>query len=73
MIYETGAILQAMGYFLPTIYLPSYAKTVGASSFEATLTVMLFNLASVFGCVIMGSMVDRYHATTCIMGSTMDP
>lgn len=71
MIYETGAILQAMGYFLPTIYLPSYAKTVGASSFEATLTVMLFNLASVFGCVIMGSMVDRYHATTCIMGSTI--
>lgn len=60
-----------MGYFLPTIYLPSYARSLGASSIEASLTVMLFNLASVFGCVIMGSMVDRYHATTCILGSTL--
>lgn len=71
LIYETGNILEAMGYFLPTIYLPSYARSLGASSIEATLTVMLFNLASVFGCVIMGSMVDRYHATTCILMSTI--
>jgi MFS family permease len=60
-----------MGYFLPTIYLPSYARSLGASNIESSLTVMLFNLASVFGCVIMGSLVDRYHATTCILGSTV--
>lgn len=71
LIYETGNTLEAMGYFLPTIYLPSYARSLGASDIEASLTVMLFNLASVFGCVIMGSMVDRYHATTCILGSTL--
>lgn len=71
LIYETGNILEAMGYFLPTIYLPSYARSLGASNIESSLTVMLFNLASVFGCVIMGSMVDRYHATTCILGSTV--
>lgn len=71
IIYESGNILEAMGYFLPTIYLPTYAKSLGASSIESTLTVMVFNLASVFGCVIMGSMVDRYHATTCILGSTI--
>ncbi|KAJ5183883.1 hypothetical protein N7492_001499 [Penicillium capsulatum] len=71
IVYETGNILEAMGYFLPTIYLPSYARSLGASTIEASLTVMLFNLASVFGCVIMGSMVDRYHATTCILASTV--
>lgn len=71
VVYETGNILEAMGYFLPTIYLPTYARSLGASSFQATLTVMLFNLASVFGCIIMGSMVDRYHATTCILASTI--
>ncbi|KAJ5581169.1 hypothetical protein N7450_007470, partial [Penicillium hetheringtonii] len=70
MIYETGNILEAMGYFLPTIYLPTYARSIGASGFQATLTVMLFNLASVFGCIVMGSMVDRFHATTCILAST---
>ncbi|KAJ5140951.1 hypothetical protein N7448_004359 [Penicillium atrosanguineum] len=71
LIYETGNILEAMGYFLPTIYLPTYARSLGANNLQATLTVMLFNLASVFGCVIMGSMVDRYHATTCILLSTV--
>lgn len=71
LLYESGNILEAMGYFLPTIYLPTYAKSLGASSFQSTLTVMVFNLASVFGCVIMGSMVDRYHATTCILASTV--
>lgn len=71
IVYETGNILEAMGYFLPTIYLPSYARSLGASTIESSLTVMLFNLASVFGCVIMGSMVDRYHATTCILASTI--
>lgn len=71
LIYETGNILEAMGYFLPTIYLPSYARALGASGIEASLTVIVFNLASVFGCVIMGSMVDRYHATTCILASTV--
>ncbi|KAJ5999746.1 hypothetical protein N7481_000155 [Penicillium waksmanii] len=71
VIYETGNILEAMGYFLPTIYLPTYARTVGASGLQATLTVILFNLASVFGCIAMGSMVDRFHATTCILASTV--
>lgn len=71
LIYESGNILEAMGYFLPTIYLPTYARSLGASDFEASLTVMLFNLASVFGCVLMGTMVDHFHATTCILASTV--
>ncbi|KAJ5698770.1 hypothetical protein N7462_000775 [Penicillium macrosclerotiorum] len=70
LIYEAGNILEAMGYFLPTIYLPTYARSLGATGIKASLPVMLFNLASVFGCVVMGSMVDRYHATTCILSST---
>ncbi|KAI9037481.1 uncharacterized protein KD926_000276 [Aspergillus affinis] len=71
VVYETGNILEAMGYFLPTIYLPTYARSLGAGGIQAALTVILFNLASVFGCVIMGSMVDRFHATTCILASTI--
>lgn len=70
IVYQTGNILEAIGYFLPTIYLPSFARSLGASGIQSSLTVILFNLASVFGCIIMGSLVDRYHATTCIFGST---
>lgn len=59
-------IIQALGYFLPSIYLPSYARSLGASSTLSALTVVLLNAASVFGCVAMGYLVDRLHVTTCV-------
>ncbi|KAJ9296497.1 hypothetical protein DTO271G3_5195 [Paecilomyces variotii] len=72
LIFQLGNVLEALGYFLPTIYLPTYARrTLGVSNLIATLTVILVNLASVFGCVLMGTLVDRYHATTCILISTV--
>ncbi|KUL90590.1 hypothetical protein ZTR_00350 [Talaromyces verruculosus] len=72
MIFQLGNILQALGFFLPTIYLPTYAtNTLGVNGVVSSLTVILFNLASVFGCIVMGAMVDRYQATTCILLSTI--
>lgn len=70
--YQLGNVAESLGYFLPTIYLPTYARTtLGAGSIAASLTVVLFNVASVVGCVAMGSLVDKYHATTCILVSTI--
>jgi MFS family permease len=65
LVYQACNVIQALGFFLPTIYLPSYARSLGASNLTSSLTVILFNLASVFGCIIMGHMTDRYDATTC--------
>lgn len=70
-ILQVCNIIEALGFFLPSIYLPSYARTIGASSVQTALTVVIFNVASVFGCVAMGSIVDKYHVTTCIMISTI--
>jgi MFS family permease len=71
LIYQFCNIIEALGYFLPTIYMPTYAKRLGASNVTASLTVVLCNVALVFGCVIMGRLVDKYHATTCILISTI--
>lgn len=71
LVYELGNIIEALGYFLPTIYLPTYARTLGATNLTASLTVILLNLALVVGCILMGTLVDRYHATTCILISTV--
>lgn len=71
IVYELGNIVEALGFFLPTIYLPTYAKSLGASNVTASLPVILVNLGSVVGCIIMGMLVDRYHATTCILISTV--
>ncbi|KAJ6157273.1 major facilitator superfamily domain-containing protein [Penicillium chrysogenum] len=37
----------------------------------ASLPVTLFNLGSIFGFIVMGWIVDRTHATTCILLSTV--
>jgi Na+/melibiose symporter-like transporter len=72
LIFELGNIIEALGVFLPTIYLRTYAsRTLGTSNLISSLTIILLNLASIFGYFIMGTMVDRYHVTTCILISTI--
>ncbi|KAJ5369207.1 uncharacterized protein N7496_008967 [Penicillium cataractarum] len=71
LIYQLGNTVEALGYFLPTIYLPMYARSLGANEFLSSLTVALVNLASVFGSVLAGFLSDRYHVTTVILISTV--
>lgn len=70
-IYQLGNTVEALGFFLPTIYLPTYARRLGASEFMASLTVTLINLTTVFSSVIVGIFIDRFHPTTCILVSTV--
>ncbi|RSL68708.1 hypothetical protein CEP54_002751 [Fusarium duplospermum] len=68
MFHQFANIAQALGFFLPGIYLPSYARaTLDAGTFPSALTVLLINVASVFGCVAMGALTDRLHVTNCFM------
>lgn len=71
LVLQAGNILEGFGYFLPAIYLPTYAKSLGASNSVSALTLILINVAAVFGCVAMGGFVDRWHITTCILISTI--
>lgn len=71
IIYQLGNTVEALGFFLPTIYLPTYARSLGANEFMSSLTVTLVNLTSVFSCVFVGFLSDRYHITTCILISTI--
>ncbi|KAI4275645.1 MAG: hypothetical protein LQ337_003076 [Flavoplaca oasis] len=70
-IMQACNVIEALGFFLPTIYLPTFARTLGASRTLGALTVILFNVASVFGCVLMGAVVDKWHVTNCILISTI--
>ena len=63
--------MEALGFFLPQTYLPSYARILGANNVNAALTLVLVNVASVFGCIVMGTLTDHYHVTTCILICTM--
>ncbi|KAL2044944.1 hypothetical protein N7G274_002719 [Stereocaulon virgatum] len=68
---QTGNILQGLGFFMPNIYLPSYARAIGLSSIAGTVTITLFNTMSVFGQVIQGALSDKLHVTTVILMSTI--
>ncbi|KAF4461017.1 major facilitator superfamily transporter [Fusarium albosuccineum] len=71
LIYQSANIIEGIGYFLPAVYLPTYARSVlSAGHFASALTVILINVASVFGVVIVGTLSDRLHPTTCILIST---
>jgi MFS family permease len=51
--------LQAVVYFIPGIYLPSYASDIDIPPIQSTLVVSLLNLALIFGQVGMGGLSDR--------------
>jgi hypothetical protein len=72
LLYQAANIAEAVGFFLPAIYLPTYARTaLGAGSLPAAVTVLALNVAAVAGCVLMGMLTDRLEVTTCIMISTV--
>ena len=70
-VLQTGNILESLGFFIPNIYLPSYARSLGLTSVSGTVTVSLFNTTSVFSQVILGFLSDRLHITTVILISTV--
>jgi MFS family permease len=71
IIYQLGNIFEALGFFLPALYLPTFARTIGTSGFLSSFTVTAFNLASIFGSVSMGFLSDRYHVQNCIAIATI--
>ncbi|KAI2640108.1 major facilitator superfamily transporter [Xylaria nigripes] len=72
LLYQSANIIESMGFFVPGIYLPTYARsTLGVPSISAASTVLLVNISSVFGCIAMGWLIDRLHVTTCIILSTI--
>jgi MFS family permease len=70
-ILQLGNFIQSLGFFVPSIYLPTYTKQLGYSSIISALPIVLLNSAAVFGSVTMGTIIDRYHVTTGILISTI--
>ena len=70
-ILQFGNIMQGLGFFVPSIYLPTYTKALGFSSAVSALPIILINMAAVIGSISMGSIVDRTHVTTAILISTI--
>ncbi|KAF1976816.1 MFS general substrate transporter [Bimuria novae-zelandiae CBS 107.79] len=71
IVLQTGNIIQGLGYFIPSIYLPSYAKAIGLSNEASSLTISLVNAAAVVGNIGIGALVDRVEIHMAIMISSI--
>lgn len=71
-LHSVANFIQATGFFLPGIYLPTYARTLfGADHYRSALTLMLTNISSAIGCATLGSMTDKFQVSTCIIISAV--
>ncbi|KAJ4330627.1 hypothetical protein N0V95_010021 [Ascochyta clinopodiicola] len=66
LILQSGNIFQSLGYFLPAIYLPTFARSLGATTIESTVTIILLNAAAFVGSLAMGVAVDKYSIVNCL-------
>ncbi|KAK2605488.1 hypothetical protein N8I77_008321 [Diaporthe amygdali] len=72
IMYQLSNTVEAIGFYIPGIYIPIYAASVlGAEEFATALCILLFNISSVVGCIGIGWLIDRFHVTTCVMVTTV--
>ncbi|KAF5525929.1 Fujikurins efflux protein [Colletotrichum aenigma] len=65
---QIGNILQSLGYFLPYTYLSTYAvQQLHVSTTIATTLLVLINVTSIPGGIVMGSLGDHLRVTTVIL------
>lgn len=70
-LLQVANIVQSLGYFLPGIYLPSFARSLGLSVSTGTVLVALINATGVCSAVSIGWLVDKYDIVAIITISTL--
>ncbi|GKT52252.1 MFS transporter asaE [Colletotrichum spaethianum] len=58
--------LEALGYYVPSLYLPTYATFLGLSGTVGALILATNNLATIFGQLALGYITDRVN-NVCIL------
>ncbi|KAK0116216.1 hypothetical protein ONS95_013243 [Cadophora gregata] len=74
-LLQVGLVIESVGCFIPSLYLPTFASSLGHSRAVGTMLVALLNASGVGATVIMGMLCDRFHVTTiillCSVGATI--
>lgn len=65
-LLELGCILQSFAFFLPPLWLPTFAGAIHLPNFAGTLGLALINLATCLGAVLVGLLVDRLNILVVI-------
>jgi cyanate permease len=68
-VFQVFNVIEGCGYFLPSNYLPTYAKSLGVSGELGSLTIVLVNVSSVLGCILVGALMDRVDVTAVVLAT----
>ncbi|SPB44584.1 unnamed protein product [Aspergillus niger] len=72
LIFQLGSIVQSLGYFAPSFYLPTYSRlVVGESGFGITAPLTLMNAGITIGFILIGFLIDRWHVANVIFLATV--
>lgn len=70
--HQLANAIQATGFFLSSIYLPTYAQTIfKASASISSLTLILINISTTISSIVMGLLVEKLNVMTCIFISAV--
>lgn len=71
-VFTACNLFQGMGYFFPSLYLPSFAARLGLGTTQGALVLALVSIAQVFGQFSFGWLSDRHFSVgTLLMTSTV--
>ncbi|KND90988.1 Monocarboxylate transporter 12 [Tolypocladium ophioglossoides CBS 100239] len=59
--FALSNLFQGLGYYIPSLYLPTFASVLGLSGSMGTLILAFNNMACVIGQVAFGHLSDRYN------------
>jgi MFS family permease len=75
-IFGLSTLMYSLGFFLPALYLPSYAREIGLSSAQGALLLSVMSIAQVLGQFFFGYLSDRSLSVSilcslCMLISTL--
>jgi MFS family permease len=71
-MYSASNLAQGLGFFFPSLYLPSYATSIGLSATQGALVLALMNVAQMGGQFTFGILSDgRVSVNVLILISTL--
>ncbi|KAL8834869.1 MAG: hypothetical protein Q9176_007234 [Flavoplaca citrina] len=70
-VYSMANIAQGLGFFFPSLFLPSYATSIGLSARQGALLLALMSFAQVLGQFLFGLLSDRVNLNNLLLLSTL--
>ena len=58
-IYSVSNLIQGLGYFFPSLFLPSYARSIGLNGLQGALLLTVMSISQVLGQFTFGYLSDR--------------